>query len=171
MSAGWAGRTEEAERLLRVAESSLSPVPDTPEARALAGTMAYVRGRMAGMCGDLARAVELAHLARGLAPASDTSMQVSIANMLGYAHFMRGDAEQATEVLGDAMRLARTGTSCNHSVSTLCLLARVRRVQGRLRGAADLYREARQMIEEQGERQLNIAPSHPCRAAYCTVSF
>ena len=150
--AAWAGHVDEAERLLRTAESCLPAGSLAPEARALTGTIAYVRSRLAGMRGDLARAAELAHLARQSVPASDAVHQQSIAVMLGYAHFMRGDLDQASEALGEAVRLARLGGGHGGGVAALCVLARARCVQGRLREAAALYRQALEMSKEQGER-------------------
>jgi len=152
MSAAWAGRTDEAEHLLLLAESCLAPGSDAPGAGALAGNIAYARSRLAGMRGDLTRAVELTLRARELVPASDAVMQPSIDVMLGYAHFMRGDLAQASEALGETVRLARAGGGINPGVAALCVLARVRCVQGRLREAAGLYRQARRMVEEQRKR-------------------
>ena len=152
MGAAWAGRTDEAEQLLRVAESHLLPGAEAPQARALAGTIAYVRSRIAGMRGSLAHAVELARLAKESVPASDTNMQLSITIMLGYAHFLRGDLDRAVEALDEVIRLGRA-TGDMAAVAALCVLARARYLQGRLREAAGVYRQALQVIEEQRERR------------------
>ncbi|MDI7275625.1 MAG: LuxR C-terminal-related transcriptional regulator [Anaerolineae bacterium] len=157
MGAAWAGRTDEAEHLLRAAERCLPPAANSAQARALVGMIAYTRSRLAGMRGELARAVELANLARESVPANDAVMQPSIAVMLGYAHFLRGNLHEASEALGECVTLARAGSGVNAGVAALCVLARVRCVQGRLRQAADIYRQALEMIEEQGERRLGVA--------------
>lgn len=153
----WAGRAGEAERLLRAAESSLSPGSATPEARALAGHIAYVRSRLAGMRGDLTAACELALLAQEAVPSSDVIRRLSISVMLAYAYFLHGDLAQASTTIGEAAALSRAGGGHNAGVAALCVLARVRGVQGRLREAAGIYRQALQMIAEHDEGRCGAA--------------
>jgi LuxR family maltose regulon positive regulatory protein len=142
----WWGRLDEADTLLEYAARHIVPGDSSPETCSMLAHISYVRARGAGMRGDLPLAIELARVARQHMPQQSLVVRASVETLLGYLHLLSGDLAQASQVLQEGLDLSQAADALNAMVAHYCLLAEVRRIQGRLREADQLYDNALQLI-------------------------
>ena len=132
-------------------------VPDTSrpvETEAMLGEVAAFRAYIASFKGDPASTVELAREALARLPADDLYTRGLSAVELGYGYLESGRPEEAS----DAFALAMTSSqAAGHMYAFLAAaggLAKTRIVQGRLREAALLCRQAKQSATVGAGRSL-----------------
>jgi LuxR family maltose regulon positive regulatory protein len=142
---GWplllAGRVDEAERYLSLADENVSGD------RALAGSIAVARAYAARIRGDGRRAVELSEQALALLPADDWQAHSAVATNLGIAYWYAGSLGRAAQVLGAALEACRRSGNEYAGLAAQLFLCRIEAARGRLRNAAAGYR---QVIEAGG---------------------
>ena len=150
----FAGQLDGVEPLLRNAERHIQPDDSVTEAQDMLGNMAAMRAYVAVVTGDFSHAIELANLASETLSESSLWARSVFQWALGYAHRMRGDLTGAGQAFAQVIRLGRAMDNIWTTVMGMTDLAMVHRVRGRLRQAADLYREALQLATERGARNL-----------------
>lgn len=162
---------EAVESLLRVAEHHLSKegagsikeglsAQTDEEIRGLWGEVAAIRAMMIGARdGDVARAIELSHQALEHLPETNLIIHSVIKMNLGVAYETAGDLTKASQTLQEAISLAHKADNLITVLSATNNLAMLERERGQLRRAADLYREAIQLVERQAESRGH--PEHP----------
>ncbi len=170
----FAGQLDGVEPLLRNAEQHIrpdDPATETPvlpprvlvavspstsigKGQDMLGNIAAMRAYVAVVTGDFSHAIELANLASETLPESSLWARSVFQWALGYAHRMRGDLTSAGQAFAQVVRLGQAMDNVWTTVTGMTDLAMVHRVRGRLRQAADLYREALQLATERGARNL-----------------
>jgi len=157
-------RHSEAEALLQCAEQHIhiesrgqgAPFPSSmqqTDAQRILGHVAYVRARVASVRGDVSRAFDLLRRARALLPDRDLLIRCLVAYVLGSTHLTSGDLTGADDAFADAARLGRAADNIHVAGVALVGLAKVRKLQGRLREASSLYQEAARLLNERGRQQ------------------
>jgi LuxR family maltose regulon positive regulatory protein len=150
----FAGKADAAEPLLRQIEGQV-PLDDlAPEREEILGNVAAMRAMLATMRGDMPQAIELAHRADELLPADNLIPRNIIPFTLASAYHAEGELVRASQLLAEVLKMGRTSGNLWTVVRTLCDLADVRIIQGQLRRATDLCREALRLAEERGARQF-----------------
>jgi LuxR family maltose regulon positive regulatory protein len=141
------GQLDQAEALIQEIEDRLPP--GQPESSDLLGSTTAIRAYVANLRGHLDQALQLAHRANDQLFEDNLRVRASVAYTLADSSFARDDMEGAGQAWSDMIEL---GTKANRPLLTLpamCNLATVRKVQGRLREAHDLYDTIRQRMLEQ----------------------
>jgi LuxR family maltose regulon positive regulatory protein len=156
VSLGWAwtfgGRTDRVEPLLQAAERVLEPEEMTAEVRDLLGNTACIRAVIALMAGDVDRAIRLAHSADALLPADSYVARSIIPFTLGLAYRGDGDFERSAAALAGVVEAGEAAGNIWTTSVGLYEIATTRRLQGRLRQAAEIYRQAQRLAAERGAR-------------------
>jgi LuxR family maltose regulon positive regulatory protein len=137
---------QDAERRLGVGVCSQTPT----EVRDLIGRIAAIRANVAGNLGDVARTIQLAHRALELLSPDNVLVRSVVALSLGEAYLLSGDVAAASRFYDEA---SATGTAAGHTlVAEVAMtgLARLQEIQGRLRRAAETYKQALQWTVAQG---------------------
>jgi len=150
----FAGQLDGVEPLLRNAEQHIQPDDHATETRDMLGNIAAMRAYVAVVTGDFSHAIELANLAGETLSESSLWARSVFQWALGYAHRMRGDLTSAGRAFAQVVRLGQAMDNVWTTVTGMTDLAMVHRVRGRLRQAADLYREALQLATERNARNL-----------------
>jgi LuxR family maltose regulon positive regulatory protein len=141
------GQLDQTAALIQEVEVRLPP--DQPESSDLLGSMTAIRAYVANLRGHLDQALELAHRANNQLLEDNLRVRASVAYTLADSHFARDDMEGASHAWSDMIEL---GTRADRPLLTLpamCNLATVKKVQGRLREAHDLYGTIYQRMLEQ----------------------
>jgi LuxR family maltose regulon positive regulatory protein len=125
------------------------------QARGILGQVATLRGNIARFAGDLAGCVALARQALGLLPEAEVFAHAGPLMRIGrtgalvdasYDFLVSGDASPAAEQrITTAIANARAVGNLFATLRSICLLARLQIIQGRLRAAAATYGEAAQV--------------------------
>ena len=121
--------------------------------RKLMGYVAYIRARVASVRGDVPRAFGLIRQAYEQSPEDDLFIRCLVAYVLGSTHLTSGDLTGANYAFADAARLGQAADNIHVAGVAMVGLAKVRKLEGRLREAGDLYREATQLLTERGRQQ------------------
>jgi LuxR family maltose regulon positive regulatory protein len=108
------------------------------------------------MRGDMPQAIERAHRAGELLPPDNLIPRNTILYTLASAHSAQGELRKAEQTQAEVLELGKAADNAWMVVRTLCDLADLEMIQGRLQGAADLCYEALQQAEERGARQFGI---------------
>lgn len=109
---------------------------------ALPGNIAAIRSRISILQGQMARANEYAHLALELLPQENAFFRGIALWDLGMASLVGGDIAAGSRFLEDAARTSREAGNILVAVTTLCRLAGLQMLQGRLHQARDIYQQA-----------------------------
>jgi LuxR family maltose regulon positive regulatory protein len=122
---------------------------------AMQGSVIAVRAYAARLCGNIPGAIELSHQALGHLPESDPTWRLrgAVALNLGLAHWMSGDAAAMSQALTDAADISRSVGDVHLALIALGLLGQAQEMQGRLRQAAETYRQVLQLADEHGAQQ------------------
>jgi LuxR family maltose regulon positive regulatory protein len=149
---------DRAEALLQDVEKRVRP--GQPESSDLLGSIAAIRAYMANLRGQLDRALQLAHLANGQLFEDNLRVRASVAYTLADTSFARDDMDAASQAWSDMIEL---GTKANRpllSLPAMCNLAHVKKVQGRLHEANDLYGTIHQRMLEQDALDSRVRMSY-----------
>jgi LuxR family maltose regulon positive regulatory protein len=141
-----AGRLDEVDALLDGVEGRIEP--GTPQAPELLGHIASVRAYAASLRGDAALTIEMAALTEELLAMEHLTARGMAAYAVADTYFAGDDVESAT---GALLEMLRVGEKTGHLlviVPALCDLAAIKRVQGRLYQAQELYARARRWLVE-----------------------
>ena len=143
-----AGAFHQVEPLLQQAETQADL--KSADALELSGNAAAMRAFFAMMMGDYPRALELAERAEALLPQGRAHVSWLVPFTLGAVHRSQGRYEKAVEEFNRQALLAEKTDNLILWVTGLTEVAIVRRLQGRLREAAETCCLALQRLEERG---------------------
>ncbi|MFN2131169.1 MAG: LuxR C-terminal-related transcriptional regulator [Anaerolineae bacterium] len=150
----FAGQPDAVQPLLLQVERQVSPAAPTPEDREILGHVAAMRAMLAVIRGDIPQAVEQAHRADDLLPADSPGPRSIVPFALASAYQAEGDLVRASQALSDELRIGQAAGNLWTIVRSLCDLADLHIIQGRLREATDLCQRALQQAEERGAQQF-----------------
>lgn len=138
------GRLEQVDSLLERVEKRVEA--DAPGALELLGHAAAVRAYAANLRGNAARVIEMAALAKKYLPAGHLTARGMAAYALADTYFASDDMDQASQALLEMLRIGEKTGHLMLIVPALCDLAAIRKVQGRLQQAMELYDQAHQWM-------------------------
>ncbi len=140
---------EAAESRLQEAERGVQKEISAEQARLIMGYVLTIRGDIAQFSGDIPQAVSLAHQALDLLPEAEVTLRTGALATAIRSYLVSGDVTSATEhEVAAAVALIRTSDNLFGIVSSLCLLARLHVLQGRLRQAAATYAQVVQVVPQ-----------------------
>jgi LuxR family transcriptional regulator, maltose regulon positive regulatory protein len=157
---GWALAIKcEAAAALEVMEQAEKDLSAHPPARdgdekELHGNIAAIRAYAAHIQRDFQNSLKYSQQALELLPASKLAVRSFVISNLGRMHLLHEDMVAGSQTLIEAARLARASGYPATALPALSELARITMLQGKLRRAFTLYKEALQISEEHSEEQL-----------------
>ena len=140
------GRPDEVEPLLKDIEKRIRP--DTPRSLELQGHIAAIRAYAANLSGDAQRSIELASLAKEYLPSEHPAGRGTAAYTLADTYFACDDMESAAQELQDMLQVGEKSKQLMIIIPALCELAAVKKTQGQLHLAKELYVRAFRWLEE-----------------------
>jgi len=160
------GRLDEAESYLSKVEGELESARGSgttvleeedpsrlgKDAREILGEAATIRAAAVSLRGASARAIELARRAEALLTEGNLFLRAIIAASLGFAHRNEGDVTSASRAFARAAEISRSAGSTYVALLASKNLTELLLVQGRLREAADVCRQALDLAMERGRR-------------------
>jgi LuxR family maltose regulon positive regulatory protein len=140
---------QEAERHLQAAEASRSAVRFDEQSGINPGYAIVLRASIARFRGDLERGFALASQALAILPATDVSGQMVAQAHAALTYEISGEVGPNNQrQLLEAVALARTADELGNLLFTTVNLAEFQQRQGRLRQAAQTYREAAELMPD-----------------------
>jgi LuxR family transcriptional regulator, maltose regulon positive regulatory protein len=137
-----------AEELLQQAEESIQELP-TEQAQTLLGWVLSTYAGIAGMSGDVPHAITLAQQALELLPEKEMIPRQGAIITASRAYEVSGDVTSTTEhEVATVVESLHSTDSLFAAVSSICRLARLHVLQGRLRQAATTYAQVEQAIPQ-----------------------
>jgi LuxR family maltose regulon positive regulatory protein len=143
------------ERTLAAAEPSTQS--GRADLHALQGEVAAIRATLASMRGNAAAAIEQSERALAHLPEGAALLRGIVADILGTAYDISGDAAAASEAFAEAAALSQAAGNPLIAQIALGNLARVQQTQGQLHQAAETCRRALSLTTEGGRRPLPAA--------------
>lgn len=140
------GRPDEVDPLLKDIEKQIKP--DTPRSIELQGHIAAVRAYAANLSGDAQRSIQLASQAKEYLPDEHPSGRGMAAYTLADTYFACDDMESAAQELQDMLQVGERSKQLMIIIPALCELAAVKKAQGQLNRAKELYDRAYQWLKE-----------------------
>jgi LuxR family maltose regulon positive regulatory protein len=122
------------------------------DAREILGEAATIRAAAVSLTGDSSRAIDLARRADALLTEGNLFLRAIIAASLGFAHRAEGDVASASRAFAEAATISRSAGSTYVALLASKNLTELLLVQGRLRAAADVCRQALDLALERGKR-------------------
>jgi LuxR family maltose regulon positive regulatory protein len=137
-----------AEARLLDAERSAQQMP-AEQGQTISGWVHYIRALIALLSGDIPQAVSLARQALELLPEVEAIARAGALATMTRAYLVSGDVTPDSErKVAAAVGLIRISDNRFALVSSICLLARLHILQGRLRQAAATYTQAVQVVPQ-----------------------
>jgi LuxR family transcriptional regulator, maltose regulon positive regulatory protein len=146
-------------------ERAAQAIKAAPDQVDVQGEAAAIRAIIAGLQDDVPGSIELAIQALAQLPAEDRFLRGLTTLGLGVAYDMRGDLATAGQAYSEALTISQTTDNFIVGLVATNQLGDLKVVQGRLREAADFYRQAIRVTAEPG-KQLPIAGT-----AYLSLSL
>jgi LuxR family maltose regulon positive regulatory protein len=112
----------------------------------LDGEVAAVRAYVAGVRGDLSRAIELAQHALEDLPEENLYLRAIVTQNLGVTYHWSGNPAKAGQTLMKAIKLSRMANQTSQVVTAMAILGRTQEMQAMLRKAMATYQEARDLV-------------------------
>ncbi len=122
--------------------------PGDPQSSELLGHIAAIRAYLANLHGDATRVIEMAALTKRLLPEVHLTARGMAAYALADSYFAGDDLNSASEALLDMLRVGQKTGQLMLSIPAMCDLAAIKKVQGRLHQAKELYDRAHQLMME-----------------------
>jgi len=141
-----AGQLDGVDALLDGVEERIEP--GAPQAPELLGHIASVRAYAANLRGDAARAIEMARRTAELLPEEHLVARGQAAYTLADTLVAEDDLDSASEALQQMLRVGEETGQLMVIVPALGDLATIKRAQGKLHQASDLYRRMYRWIAE-----------------------
>ena len=153
----WSLGIQAAEDCLRDAEQAISAgyTLTAEEHASLIGEIEAIRSVVYYFRGDMLRAAELARQAHEHSTDDNWFLRSVIVFDTGLSQAMNGDAQTANQVLAEAVQSSQRAHNVIFAVIAMSQLAEQYIAQGHLHQAAELYRQAIELAEDQS------APSSP----------
>ncbi len=148
------GQLNEVDPLLESAEQRIKA--DDPRRAEILGHIAAVRAFAANLRGNWNDAVQMATLSKKYLPEGKPGLGGMIAYILADAYFAGDDMQSATQEISNLLRTGEKTGQVLMMVTALCNLAVVKKVQGRLHQADDLYNQAFQCMVTQNGLGLRV---------------
>jgi LuxR family maltose regulon positive regulatory protein len=154
ISHAWAlvasGRLDAAEERLQLARTA-------DDTGAFRGEMAAIQATLTAFRGESQRAAELARQALVHLPGDDAFLRGIVAANLGIPYMLDGDVATAAQAFAEAARMSQKAGNLLVAVLSLCQVAELQIVQGRLHQAAETYGEAEKLALGKDGRPLPMA--------------
>jgi LuxR family maltose regulon positive regulatory protein len=151
------GQLEGVEELLGQAEAHVQPGDASPQTADLLAGIATVRGQAANLRGDYQEAIEYQRLASQRVSPGNYMIRVHIQYCLGDVYYKTGDLEQAGQAYSQGLEIGKLSGSSLLFIPFYYDLAHLRKLQGRLRAARELYAGAERYINERDEQDARVA--------------
>jgi LuxR family maltose regulon positive regulatory protein len=143
----YTNQLEAAEARVQEAERGVQVEVPAEQARIIQGWVLSTRAGIAGLSGDRPHAISLARQALELLPETEMVPRMGAIIVAAHAYEVNGDVTHATEhEVATAVALIRTSDNPFAIASSICLLARLYVLQGRLRLAAATYEQVVQAV-------------------------
>lgn len=146
------GQLEAIAPLLHEAEQGATGNGSTPADQRLLGHIICIRAYVAGVLGDTRQALELSRLALACLPADDLVTRAWATVSVGLNLYRCGDIVEAYEALAEGAAIGRALGGSYIAVMALSNQGAVLLSLGRLRRAAQAFRDALELTEEYAER-------------------
>jgi LuxR family transcriptional regulator, maltose regulon positive regulatory protein len=138
---------EEAEARLQEAEQGVQEEVSASQAQIILGWVLDIRADIALFYGDIARAISLAHQALAVLSDAQVFPYASALTTTLRTYLLSGEVTSDTEhAVAAAVAFIRTSDNLFATVSSICLLARLNILQGRLRQAAATFAQVAQVV-------------------------
>jgi LuxR family maltose regulon positive regulatory protein len=154
MALTFSGNVREAQPLLEQLEQTLPGTGPGPAVRHLRGLIAIQRALVAELGGQDERVLALASAADKWLPADDFLARALIPYLRGRAHAAGGDLDAAEAAFRELVEISRLGNNIWTMSVAASELARVLKIRGRLRQAAEVYEQVLRLAEARGARQF-----------------
>ena len=132
-------------------EGSIEPGKDE-DSREILGEAATIRAAAVSLKGDSSRAIDLARRADALLTEGNLFLRAIIAASLGFSYRAEDDVASASRAFAEAATISRSAGSTYVALLASKHLTELLLVQGRLRAAADVCRQALDLAIESGRR-------------------
>jgi len=140
-------RLEEAEARLQEAEQGVQEEVSASQAQIILGWVLDIRADIALFSGDIARAISLAQQALALLSDAQVFPYASALTTTLRTYLLSGEVTSDTEhAVAAAVAFIRTSDNLFATVSSICLLARLHILQGRLQQAAATFAQVAQVV-------------------------
>lgn len=156
-------QTHAVEPILAEAEASLGENAETEEdgARNIRGALAAIRAALAVNLGEVGRSFELSRQALEYLSQDNLLLRALVARNLGDAHASKDDLDLAIGSTLDGIAMSQQTGDLFETVLGTSSLGRLYELQGRLRQAASVYREALELADrEDGVSTYATALAH-----------
>ena len=150
------GQLEGVDAILQRAEEQIPADDSSPEMDDLAAAVAAVQAQVANMRGELDGAIALNHVAHERVTPGNLLVRMHIHYSLGDIYFKRGDLVAADHTWSEGLEIGRGSKNSLLFLPSLYDLAHLRRVQGQLHAARQLYAEAEEMIRVRNEGSARV---------------
>ncbi|HEU5099238.1 MAG TPA: protein kinase [Roseiflexaceae bacterium] len=161
LSQAWAllvnGQLDAVEPQLQAVEHRLQREVPSVEVQDMLGVVAAIRATIAATLGDLPRASDLVQQALASLRPDNVRVRGIVAVIQGDTAWWRGDSCTAQQAYTEASQLGRAAANLALVETALHGLAQVQLIQGQLRAAAAIYRQALQLATERAGRRLPAA--------------
>jgi LuxR family maltose regulon positive regulatory protein len=137
----FSGQIEQVEPLLTQLESQTLPDGHDHNYQEILGNIAIIRGFMADFRGDMAAAVRLANKADELLPGNSLLARSVVHYVLGDAYYTEGDLELAEQEYEKIQQIGSLSGNLWINEEAIFKIAQVKKLQGKLHAAFDLYEE------------------------------
>jgi LuxR family maltose regulon positive regulatory protein len=161
-------RPAEAAPWLAQAASQASGEAGTGEERELLGNIAAFGALVAATEGHYGRSIELAQESEGLLPEGDP-LRAIVPFALGHACLAEGDLPGAERAFARGVQMSLAAGSIVNIAVAIAELARVRKIQGQLSAACELYQDLLHRARQQGAEQSWILSA--AELSLCDVSM
>jgi LuxR family maltose regulon positive regulatory protein len=139
-------QSEAAEELLQEAERGVQEEIPSEQGRTILGWVLALRSGMVGLSGKISQAIFPARQALNLLPEAEVIPRAVALNTAGFAYEVSGDVTLATErEVAAVVASIRPSNYPLQAVTSICRLARLHVLQGRLRQAAATYAQVVQV--------------------------
>jgi LuxR family maltose regulon positive regulatory protein len=152
------GRADEADALLDDVE--LRVRPESPDHAELLGHIAAVRAYTANLRGEASRCIEMAGLTFQYLPEKFLTAHGMAALARSDAYIAQDDMEAAGQALQEMLKVGEQTRQFMLGVPALCDLATVKKIQGHLHQAEELYNRAFRWLEAQNGLDSRVRCSY-----------
>lgn len=149
----FSGQLEKVELELREVEKQVEPGGSGREPDEILGTVAIIRGLIADIMGDMVSAVELAQSADRLLPRENLAARSIVPFVLGDGYMATGELDKAEAAFEEIRRIGEVSGNLWTTAVALHKLALLKKLEGKLGAAFDLYGEAIRLAGQKSGRQ------------------